>query len=106
MVRTVARGLLGFALVACSSGVALDETPPPAAPTAPAIAKVVMRDRSITLLAGKGTVMATVLDAEGRLVAKEVPIDELQRVDATAYEVTHSSFAAAPRADLVPDLTR
>ena len=52
-----------------------------------------MRDRNITLLAGHGTVRATVLDAEGRLVAKDIPIDDLQNVDATAYEATHWSVA-------------
>ena len=96
MVRTVATGLLGFALIACSSTVTLDESPPPAAPTAPAIAKVVTRDRTITLLAGKGTVRATVVDASGHVVADQVPIDELQRIDATAYDVTHTSFAGTP----------
>lgn len=101
MVRTVTTALLGFTLIACSSAVTLDEPPPPVAPTSSAIAKVVMRDRTITLLSGKGTVRATIVDGSGHLVADQVPIDELQRIDATAYEVTHASFAGAPGTNVV-----
>lgn len=61
-----------------------------------AIAKLVSRDRSITLLAGHGTVRATVLDGSGNLIAREVPLDDLQSIDATAYDACHSSFAGAP----------
>jgi len=86
---------LGVALAACSSAGTIDQAPPAAAPGAPAIAKIVMRDRTITLLSGHGTVRATVLDGAGRLVAKEVPVDDLQRIDATSYEATHWSFAGA-----------
>jgi len=40
-------------------------------------------------------VRATVLDGSGRLVAHQVPIDDLEAIDATAYEACHSSFADA-----------
>jgi hypothetical protein len=84
-------------LTACASAGTVDEAPPAAAPAAPAIAKIVMRDRSITLLAGRGTVRATVLDGDGRTLAKEVPVDDLQRIDATSFEATHWSVAGAMR---------
>jgi hypothetical protein len=81
--------------LACTSGVGREEpsaNAPPAA-TAPAIAKIVTRERSITLFAGHGSVRATVLDANGRLVARDVDIDALQNIDASAYETCHGSFA-------------
>jgi hypothetical protein len=88
-------GVLAVSLVACASAGTVDEAPPAATPTAPAIAKIVTRDRAITLLSGHGTVRATVLDGTGRVVAKEVPIDDLQRIDATSFEATHWSVAGA-----------
>ncbi len=83
-----------FALLACSSSVGPEQATAsvPASPAPVAIAKIVMRDRSITLSAGGGTVRATILDASGRLVARDVDLDALQSVDATAYEVTHAAF--------------
>jgi hypothetical protein len=93
MTRALLLASLAVTVSACSSAVAVDEAPPPTVPGSAAIAKIVMRDRSITLLAGHGTVRATVLDADGRLVAKEIPIDDLKNVDATAYEATHWSVA-------------
>jgi hypothetical protein len=81
----------------CASA-ASPEEPPPAVATSSgtaAIAKLVSRDRSITLLAGHGTVRATVLDGSGNLIAREVPLDDLQSIDATAYDACHSSFAGA-----------
>jgi hypothetical protein len=87
--------LLGVALAACSSAGTVDQAPPAVAPSAPAIAKIVTRDRSITLLSGHGTVRATVLDGAGRMVANQVPIDDLQRIDATSFEATHWSVAGA-----------
>jgi hypothetical protein len=38
-------------------------------------------------------VRATVLDASGKLVARDVDIDALQTIDASAYDTCHSSFA-------------
>ena len=35
----------------------------------------------------------TVLDGNGRLIAHEVPLDDLQAIDATAFETAHGSFA-------------
>ena len=93
MTRALLLASLAVMISACSSTVSVDGAPPPTVPGPAAIAKIVMRDRNITLLAGRGTVLATVLDADGRLVAKELPIDELQTVDATAYEATHWSVA-------------
>jgi len=87
--------LLGVALAACSSAATVDQAPPATSPTPPAIAKIVTRDRSITLLAGHGTVRATMLDGDGRTLAKEVPIDDLQRIDATSFAATHWSVAGA-----------
>jgi hypothetical protein len=83
------------ALLACSSSVG-PEQPSASAPVAPgaaAIAKIVTRDRSITLSAGGGTVRATVLDASGRVVARDVDVDALQTIDASAFEACHASFA-------------
>jgi hypothetical protein len=82
----------------CASTAGPEEAPPAVAssPGTAAIAKLVSRDRSITLLAGRGTVRATVLDGSGNLIAREVPIDDLQAIDATAYDACHSSFAGAP----------
>jgi hypothetical protein len=93
MTRALLLASLAVALSACSSTIAVDEAPPPTVAGPAAIARIVMRDRNITLLAGHGTVRATVLDARGRLVAREIPIDDLQNVDATAYEATHWSVA-------------
>jgi hypothetical protein len=83
------------ALLACSSTVGSEEptASAPVAPGASAIAKIVTRDRSITLSAGRGTVRATVIDDSGRLVAHDVDIDALQTIDATAYDACHASFA-------------
>jgi hypothetical protein len=94
-----------LALLGCSSSVGPEEATAnvPVTPGPGAIAKIVTRDRSITLSAGGGTVRATVLDANGRLVARDVDLDALQSIDASAYEVTHASFAGrdgAPRAGL------
>lgn len=89
----LALSLMG--VLACSSGVGREEPAAntPAAAAAPAIAKIVTRDRSITLFAGHGRVRATVLDASGRLIARDVDVDGLQNIDASAYEATHASFA-------------
>lgn len=88
---------LALSLVACGSAVAPEEQPPvvASAPGPTPIAKLVSRDRSITLLAGGGTVRVTVLDGNGRLIAHEVPLDDLQAIDATAFETAHGSFAAS-----------
>src|ERR1019366_2104460 len=82
-------------LLGCSSSVGSEEAPAnaPLAPSAPAIAKIVTRDRIITLSAGRGSGRATVLDASGKLVARDVDIDALQTIDASAYDTCHSSFA-------------
>lgn len=94
MIRTAAPFLLAAVLSACTSGVATETSAQaPAAPSSPAIAKIVTRDRTITLLADRDGVRATVLDASGRTLGRAVPIDELQNVDATAYEATHWSVA-------------
>jgi hypothetical protein len=89
----LALSLMG--VLACTSGVGREEpsasAPAPAA--APAIAKIVTRDRTITLFAGHGSVRATVLDTNGRLIVRDVDIDGLQNIDASAYEATHASFA-------------
>jgi hypothetical protein len=91
-------------LAGCASAAGPEELPPsvtPATRTA-AIAKIVSRDRSITLLAGHGTVRATVLDGHGNLVAREVPIDDLQPIDATAYDACHESFAGGQALSELP----
>jgi hypothetical protein len=97
MNRIALPAALSVVLTACASAGTVDEAPPAAAQAAPAIAKIVLRDRSITLLSGHGTVRATVLDGDGRTLAKEVPIDDLQRIDATSFEATHWSVAGAMR---------
>jgi hypothetical protein len=88
---------LVLALVGCGSAAAPEEQPPvvASAPGPTPIAKLVSRDRSITLLAGGGTVRVTVLDGNGRLIAHEVPLDDLQAIDATAFETAHGSFASS-----------
>jgi hypothetical protein len=89
---------VAFTLVGCGTAAVAEGEAPPIVASAPGpspIAMIVSRDRSITLLAGGGTVRATVVDASGRLVAHQVPIDELETIDATAYEACHSSFADA-----------
>lgn len=97
MVRHPA-ALAFVALVGCSSSMGSGSgEPPPGTPVSAApvaIAKIVTRDRSITLYSGHGSVRATVLDASGKLVAREVDIDDLQTIDASAYDACHSSFAA------------
>jgi hypothetical protein len=100
MIRTAATLVLAAVLSACSSGVTSETSAAvPAAPGSPAIAKIVTRDRSITLLAAKGEVRATVFDGSGRMIGREVPIDQLQNVDATAYEATHWSVAGRAAAE-------
>ena len=93
--------LVLLALLGCSSSVGPEEAtanaPGPPAPVA--IAKIVSRDRTITLSAGGGRVRSTVLDASGRFVARDVDLDALQSIDASAYEVTHAAFV---RRDGVP----
>jgi len=86
---------LAIFLVACGSAAVPEEQPPvvASAPGPTPIAKLVSRDRSITLLAGGGTVRVTVLDGNGRLIAHEVPLDDLQAIDETAFETAHGSFA-------------
>lgn len=86
MLRTVALFSLVIFVFGCSASVAPEETPvtAPASPASPEIAKIVTRDRSITLLAGHGTVRVTVLDATGKLIARDVPVDDLQTIDASA----------------------
>jgi hypothetical protein len=81
--------------VACGSAATPEEQPPvvASAPGPTPIAKLVSRDRSITLLAGGGTVRVTVLDGNGNLIAREVPLDDLQAIDETAFETAHGSFA-------------
>jgi hypothetical protein len=88
---------VAIALLGCASAAGPEEAPPVVPSTAgtAAIAKLVSRDRSITLLSGRGTVRATVLDGNGNLIAREVSLDDLQAIDATAYEACHSSFAGA-----------
>ncbi len=83
----------------CASTAGPEEVAPAVASSSGtgAIAKLVSRDRSITLLAGRGTVRATVLDGDGNLIAREVPLDDLQAIDATAYDACHSSFAGLPQ---------
>jgi len=95
MLRAAAIPCVTVLLLACTSGIGREE-PSASAPVAaspPAIAKIVTRDRSITLFAGHGSVRATVLDANGKLVARDVDIDDLQNIDASAYQTTHGSFA-------------
>jgi hypothetical protein len=94
MLRTPAT-LVFVALLGCSSSVGSEEAPAsaPVASAAPAIARIVTRDRSITLFAGPGTVRATVVDASGRFIARDVDIDALQNIDASANEACHASFA-------------
>ncbi len=93
MIRAAALCLVAF--LGCSSGIGTEEPAPgtPAAAPASAIVKIVTRDRTITLSAGRGSVRATVLDANGGLLARDVDIDALQTIDARAYDVSHSSFA-------------
>jgi len=88
----------------CAGATGPEEAPPAVASSSgtAAIAKLVSRDRSITLLAGHGTVRATVLDGNGNLIAREVPIDDLQAIDATAYDACHSSFAGAQGPSGIP----
>ncbi|HEY1695773.1 MAG TPA: hypothetical protein VGG39_26580 [Polyangiaceae bacterium] len=94
MIRTALLLSFAVAVTACSSGAAHDTSAAaPATPSSPEIAKIVTRDRSITLLAGDGLVRATVFDGSGRLIGRNIPIDSLQNVDATSYEATHWSVA-------------
>jgi hypothetical protein len=59
------------------------------------IAKLVSRDRSITLIAGHGDVRVTVVDASGKLIAREVPIGDLESIDATSYQLIDGTVAGA-----------
>ncbi|HEY6460329.1 MAG TPA: hypothetical protein VIY73_09260 [Polyangiaceae bacterium] len=94
MLRTALLFSFAVAVTACSSSAANDTSAATAAtPSSPEIAKIVTRDRTITLLAREGSVRATVLDRTGRLIGRDVPIDSLQNVDATSYEATHWSVA-------------
>jgi hypothetical protein len=88
----------------CAGATGPEEAPPAVASGSgtAAIAKLVSRDRSITLLAGHGTVRATVLDGSGNLIARDVPIDDLQAIDATAYDACHGSFAGAQGPSGIP----
>jgi hypothetical protein len=95
MLRQVAFLSLVLAVYGCSSSLGPEEAPAttPAAAASGAIAKIVTRDRSITLHAGGGTVRVTVLDENGKLIARDVPVDDLQYIDASAYDACHASFA-------------
>jgi hypothetical protein len=108
MLRVSAVLVLSITLFACSSSVGSGEPPAaaPAAPAGPAIARVVSRDRSITLFAGGGKVRATVIDANGRQIAHDVDVDALQTIDASAYEACHASFATGERPAEYPEPVR
>jgi hypothetical protein len=95
MVRVAAFFTVLLGVCSCSSSVGPEEAPvtAPASPASPEIAKIVTRDRSITLLAGHGTVRVTVLDSNGKLIARDVPVDDLQTIDASAYDACRASFA-------------
>jgi hypothetical protein len=102
MIRAGALLVAAIALSACSSAAPIEENGGAAvAPGGTAIAKVVTRDRSITLTSGDG-VRATVFDGAGRMIARDIPIDSLQNVDATSYEATHWSVAGGNRAEPHP----
>jgi hypothetical protein len=106
----LARAVLpvAFVLAACSSAASFDGTPaasPTAAPSTEVV-KVVTRDRSILLSTRQHAVRATLLDANGKLIVQDVSIDELQSIDATAYDAVKSSVAAKDRPYEDPALAR
>jgi hypothetical protein len=105
MLRSSAVLSLAATLLACTSSVGPGEPSAnaPEAPAAPAIAKIVTRDRSITLFAAPGSVRATVLDANGRLVARDVDVDALQTIDASAFEACHASYVDRADRRELPD---
>jgi hypothetical protein len=87
---------LAFVLAACASSVGVDDAPassPADATSSIEVVKIVTRDRSILVSTRQHAVRVTVLDANGRLIAREVPVDELQSIDATAYDACKSSVA-------------
>jgi hypothetical protein len=88
---------LAFVLAACASTVGVDDAPassPADAPSSTEVVKIVTRDRSILMSTRQHAVRVTVLDASGKLIAREVPVDDLQSIDATAYDACKSSVAS------------
>jgi hypothetical protein len=78
-----------------------DRRPPADAPTPPRVvpgeagqplAKIVARDRIITVVRARGEVRYRVEDADGRVVLALATLDEL-RAEPVAYEIVRSSVA-------------
>jgi hypothetical protein len=91
-------GLLVLA-VTVSGAVACGSTaePAPVSATASArvaIAKLRFRDRSVTLFGSRDGLRARVERDDGTLVAADVAIEDLRRIDPLAYEVCRSAVAS------------
>ena len=110
MVKPVLCAAAAAALLACSSSASQEAAAveaPPAAPldavpatTSSGIVKIQTRDRSVTLLAGHGGRRVTIEDDHGRVIAKDVDVDELEAIDARSYELVRSTVAGRTSADL------
>ncbi len=104
---------ISIALVVCA-GCASSALPTEIAPPTgehPVIGQLRTRDRRMTLLASHDGLRVTLEDANGATVARDVPVEELQRRDPETYELLRASVAArAPaldaRLDLSPGLSK
>jgi hypothetical protein len=81
--------------LSCSSGVSPKETPGPAsgANGDAAIVKIVSRDRTVTLSGHSGSLRATILDARGVLIARDVDVEALGQVDPASDDLVHGVWA-------------
>ena len=96
MLRALSALTVIAALAGCSSNVDLSGSPattPAGATASTEVVKIVTRDRSILVSTRQQSVRATVLDANGKLLARDVPVDELQTIDATSYETVRAGAA-------------
>jgi hypothetical protein len=97
--------LVALLFLGCSSSAGLSATVPPALSTSPpdsppsasgvtrlaSLGRLQMKDRSVTLLASRDGVRFTVEDGAGVVLAREVSIDDLRRMEPLLYEVCQSA---------------
>jgi hypothetical protein len=81
-------------LAACSSAGAPTEPSSrgPATSFRPAIGKLQLRDRTVTMFAAKEGMRVTLEDTAGHLLAEDISLDDLHDRDPFAYEACHSAL--------------
>jgi hypothetical protein len=92
--------LLTLALAGCSSGVSGGGHMSAAAAERPVIGKLQTRDRAVTLLAARDGLHVTVEDFSGKVLARDVSVDDLRLLDGVTYELFRSSVASRSESGL------